>query len=117
MSLDGTTGPPASDAERSGENTADTATVARTSALLDAVHSVVQQEVRAALAQPVGSERVPANSSADSDLGSLGSHPPVAAGLLCLLDSQHQVKAVRGYQSDRNAGLRGPVRSDGPLSV
>ena len=72
-------GPPASDAERSGEETADTATAARNGALLDAVRSVVQQEVHAALAQPVGSERVPANSSANSDPGSLGSHPPAAA--------------------------------------
>ena len=66
MSLDGTTSPPASDAERSGEETVDTATVAGTGTLLDAVHSVVQQEVRTALAQPVGFEGVPANLSADS---------------------------------------------------
>ena len=90
MSLDGTTGPPASDAERSGEETADTATTARTGALLDAVRSVVQQEVRAALAQPVGSERVPANSSADSDPGSLGYHPPAAAALSSGLTASSQ---------------------------
>ena len=76
MSLDGVTGPPASNADPSGEETADTATASGlTSALLDAVRAVVQQGVRAALAQPAGSEGSPAHSSTDS---SLGLHPQAA---------------------------------------
>ena len=96
MSLDGVTDLPASDAERPGEETADTATAAgTTSALLDAVRAVVQQGVRAALAQPAGSEGSPADSSEGSSAdSSLGPHPLAAVvGLTAASQSGEELAA------------------------
>ena len=92
MSRDGTSPPPASDAQRTEEVAADTAAAAEPGALLHAVRSVVQQELRAALARSVGPGETPVTSSTDPGLAVTATETP--AGILSTSQSGEEM-AVR----------------------